>query len=598
MGLNEDSCASNELDGDNMTSISDAVIQNNFYDLVIVGNGPAAIILSYFLSGNWPYYNGKPVDHPVLQDKLDYVSQQKSLVLEDLDWLSEGLFDSRSFNPVSILFDQMNKPNADMLTKDESLLEWRHSPAREVRHLVVGLGAAGGSWHRMDNSQRSVSLSHWLELPGYTFQQWLNLNQDMVKQPDDLPALCEGVHKDRLCASYFGLYYQDYVERMGLSRNFVNNVYVNNLQQMSHGCHHGYKIEGVQYYAAGKQPFVAFAGNVALACGSLNRPRLLHVQGEDRPFVHHKLPQLSSFCDHKPTDPPVLVVGCGLVALDSVLSLMQNGVSVVHAFRRDARDPAIILNQLSPAYADYLVLKPLMQGQELHALYTPLPQHAVAEIHVNKTVTLQSTQHQVTLSVSSVVVQIGSLPDLRFMERMGNLYEESTKEFHLRTNPMDVDLLTMESTKYKGLYAMGPLVGDNFVRFLLGGALAITSGLFRPDGYMDGKCCGAASNVPSVIKTLVAHEDGEGDCVVKSSKLEHGDEDEEEDDSIDDDESTDEFMLSSADGFMMSKSSSEESLGSEEDSLEESVKKSVKGLYEYLDPISLIDPNIALVAGQ
>ena len=35
-----------------------------------------------------------------------------------------------------------------------------------------------------------------------------------------------------------------------------------------------------------------------------------------------------------------------------------------------------------------------------------------------------------------------------------------------KNNPVDINIYTFESVKHPGLYAMGPLVGDNFVRFL------------------------------------------------------------------------------------------------------------------------------------
>lgn len=68
------------------------------YIYIYLGNGPSAIILSYFLSGHWPYYNGKPIDDPILKDRLKYMSQNKSLVLE------VGAIPSRFFLLVSILF--------------------------------------------------------------------------------------------------------------------------------------------------------------------------------------------------------------------------------------------------------------------------------------------------------------------------------------------------------------------------------------------------------------------------------------------------------------------------------------------------------------
>ena len=48
-----------------------------------------------------------------------------------------------------------------------------------------------------------------------------------------------------------------------------------------------------------------------------------------------------------------------------------------------------------------------------------------------------------------------------------------------KNNPVDINIYTFESVLHRGLYAMGPLVGDNFVRFLQGGALGITSHILR-----------------------------------------------------------------------------------------------------------------------
>jgi len=44
-----------------------------------------------------------------------------------------------------------------------------------------------------------------------------------------------------------------------------------------------------------------------------------------------------------------------------------------------------------------------------------------------------------------------------------------------KRNPVDIDISTHESVREPGLFALGPLVGENFVRFLQGGALAITN---------------------------------------------------------------------------------------------------------------------------
>ena len=56
-------------------------------DVVVIGNGPSGITLSYFLSGRVPYYTGNSSDeflHVRLSENID-----EPLVLQDLEFLSE-----------------------------------------------------------------------------------------------------------------------------------------------------------------------------------------------------------------------------------------------------------------------------------------------------------------------------------------------------------------------------------------------------------------------------------------------------------------------------------------------------------------------------
>lgn len=59
------------------------------------------------------------------------------------------------------------------------------------------------------------------------------------------------------------------------------------------------------------------------------------------------------------------------------------------------------------------------------------------------------------------------------------LGENVKKPIDCKTNPIAVNKYTNQilNSSNKGLYAMGPLVSDNFVRFIPGGALAITAAL-------------------------------------------------------------------------------------------------------------------------
>lgn len=63
------------------------------------------------LSGHWPYWDPEKVkSHPdeLLRARLNYVDQTKSLVMQDLLMLADGL-EGRSTNPVSLLVSVQQK---------------------------------------------------------------------------------------------------------------------------------------------------------------------------------------------------------------------------------------------------------------------------------------------------------------------------------------------------------------------------------------------------------------------------------------------------------------------------------------------------------
>lgn len=53
--------------------------------------------------------------------------------------------------------------------------------------------------------------------------------------------------------------------------------------------------------------------------------------------------------------------------------------------------------------------------------------------------------------------------------------ENPDKPVDVKNNPIAVNKFSNELLQKSGIYAIGPLVGDNFVRFIAGGALCITS---------------------------------------------------------------------------------------------------------------------------
>jgi len=80
------------------------------------------------------------------------------------------------------------------------------------------------------------------------------------------------------------------------------------------------------------------------------------------------------------------------------------------------------------------------------------------------------------VKVSVVLALIGAQPDLKFLPQAGaGLGVKKDVPVTSRSNPFDVDPFSYECMSASGLYAIGSLAGDNFVRFVHGGALAFTS---------------------------------------------------------------------------------------------------------------------------
>lgn len=115
--------------------------------------------------------------------------------------------------------------------------------------------------------------------------------------------------------------------------------------------------------------------------------------------------------------------------------------------------------------------------------YLSFPRCRVVAFRPDKKCVLESESGQRTVvQVSKVLVLIGAHPNLSFLADNGrslSIYPDETVT--CRRNPIDVDPFTnsVVAADGPGLYAMGPLVGENFVRFLKGGALAIASDLAK-----------------------------------------------------------------------------------------------------------------------
>lgn len=436
--------------------------------VVVIGNGPSSITLSYILSGHWPYYDtGNPHPNPELHQRL--ISQtkggRKSLLECDLQVLSTGL-QGRSINPVSVLFDSLQNPDADFGIENSSCLKWVLHPERRVDHVVLGQGAVGGSWNQMRDLTDTFTVS---------FAQWMQLPNCRIEDPKS---------GRRISLGRVAKYYEQYVRDQGLSSFFQNHSLVTALT--FNEIKKSWKVSGWQ---KGQGSFEYQSDRVVLATGNSDAPNRLNVPGEDLAEVFHSLTDLDRIladARNSNSRDAVVVVGSGLTAADAIIACSMHQVPVRHVFRRHPEDPALVFNQLPDnLYPEYHAVHAGMKGNSTDLDYKSFPMHSVLEIRKNREVVLSNLLSDdeiiaptTTIRYSYILVLIGRRPDLSFV-RSDKLKEElphfSGEPLNPRSNPVRIDPFSHLCTCHPRLYAMGPLVGDNFVRFVQGAALAIAS---------------------------------------------------------------------------------------------------------------------------
>ncbi|XP_072492270.1 oxidative stress-induced growth inhibitor 1 isoform X2 [Notamacropus eugenii] len=454
--------------------------------VIIIGNGPSGICLSYLLSGYTPYVKADAVHpHPILQKKLTE-KPHVSILDQDLDYLSEGL-EGRSQSPVALLFDTLLRPDTDFGGNTESVLAWEHQAERVIPHLVLGRNLPGGAWNSIEGSMVTLSQGEWMGLPDLQFKDWMRKTY-------------RGLRDSRATAGDIAHYYQDYVVKKGLSHNFFCGTVVTavDIGSTESGETRSQQDGSPLFVVSGfmtstdgsQQPFRFRARNVVLATGTSDNPARLGIVGEDLPYVHYDLSALEEAMkagDVTPTSDPVLIVGAGLSAADAILYARRYNLPVIHAFRRPVDDPGLIFNQLPKTmYPEYQKVHQMMREKSVRSStrykgYLSLPKHQPLLFQEDHEAVFhdQNGEHRV-FRVSLVLVLIGSYPDLSFLAHGGtDLTVDPDQPLSPKRNPIEVDPFTYQSTRQRRLYAMGPLVGDNFVRFVQGGALAVASSLLK-----------------------------------------------------------------------------------------------------------------------
>lgn len=143
-------------------------------------------------------------------------------------FFKKGL-EGRSSNPVALLFDTLNHPDADLGLELPSLLDWERCPKRAIDHVVIGKGPPGGAWQLMDGNVLTISLGCWMELPQMNFREW------EAKQAAKMGIRGES----RASVASVAQYYCDYVHAHELDRYFVSHSEITSVTHIPSGAFPG-----------------------------------------------------------------------------------------------------------------------------------------------------------------------------------------------------------------------------------------------------------------------------------------------------------------------------------------------------------------------
>lgn len=264
-------------------------------DTVIVGNGPSALILSYVLHGNIPYYR-PTTPHPdsILHKKL---SQSSCLLETDLNQLTAHFAASRlSYStqalPINVLLDTLLRPLADTEPGDHgSCIQWKHEPEKRVAHIVLGNTAeAGGQWadNPVDASWDigTLSYSDMLSLPGYSFEK----HYEFLRNGKGVPEFYRPTRRE------VAAYLARYPTVVGIEDAVYTNTLVSDIQRTDHGFHIASTNTTCKHLVLASGVF-----------SNLIAPRPM-------------LQPLISLPPNQNNKAPLLVVGSGFTAADIILS--------------------------------------------------------------------------------------------------------------------------------------------------------------------------------------------------------------------------------------------------------------------------------------
>ncbi|KAF2756967.1 hypothetical protein EJ05DRAFT_477185 [Pseudovirgaria hyperparasitica] len=449
-----------------------------YIDTVIIGNGPAALILSYILHGNIPYYAGGHPD-PLLDAKL---SRSRTLldVTPDLyDHFSSSLRYSTQALPINTLLDTLLRPNADTELNPPSCVCWKYEPQKAVPHIVLGNTAApGGQWQENAVSASwdigTLSYAEMLSLPGLTFaDHWERAHGQPM--PDFVRP------SRREVADYLSAY----PTAVGISDSIFNSQQVSGISRTRDG-------------------FMIASHNM----------RCKHLVLGSGTFSMNIAPQppLAELANLRTKSEPLLVVGSGFSAADAIISASETR-QIIHIFKwaPDTR-PSPLRGCHHQAYPEYAGIykkmklackqsptntskqRPMMRRKSKSSLgnrdwsttYEGYPNGSIKSVNVQEnTATIQIQCANGTISdrtIGELRYVVGRRGSLAYLQP--SLLKEVVGEATSPVNPV-VSTRTLRQKVEKnfqvapGVFIIGSLAGDTLIRHAFGSCVHTAANLIR-----------------------------------------------------------------------------------------------------------------------
>ncbi|CAJ0929109.1 unnamed protein product, partial [Mesorhabditis belari] len=416
-------------------------------EVVIIGNGPAGLCLSAFLSGVSPFYSPMtPHPDPLLHQRLSE-NAAESLLDQDLSWAyGWDEMGSSTLRPMTSLYDTLVRPEAD-LGQLGSCLHWEQNSSKCVDHIVLGETAIGGSWNTYDKKMIAVSFHNWLDLPGFSIS-------DSLRGKLLIP---------RISAMLYTRYMEKYAQHLGLKKSIRSQTKVISVKKEGSL----WRVKAVTTKCGVKwQTFSLTTRRVVMACGK-TKQRTLQVEGEgDEKHIVYDMKTLrkkvTKLLAHKSVStsekiPTIVVVGDGISSADMVGFCLSQGLKVIHIIKRNEKQlRSTVMSRLSAGhYAEYHSIYRLMTGRESHPLYERKINAQVTKLAEGKAFVSVKDGVENEIGYSLLGVCIG-----RISEGMGLFDRKYT--FNDYTSDEDETLM-----------CVGSFAGDHFVRYLVGGCLDV-----------------------------------------------------------------------------------------------------------------------------